>query len=127
MTTDQLITVITGVAQAGGLGVFILFLIRGLKIQILSLKKTLDIQKETLDIMERRIAETEKVGEIYKNFLRDLPKALEDYKAVVLRLRDEAIAVLEKENKRLLEREVNLNSITFQSFVQRQIVANPPR
>lgn len=72
----------------------------------------------------KRAAEAEKVGQIYKILLRDLPEDLDAYnayKAVIVRLRDERIFELEKENKRLLEREVNLTS---QSFVQRQIATN---
>ena len=103
-------------SRLGGLGVFLLFLIRGLKIQIFSLERTLDLQKQTLDIMEKRIAETEKVGAIYKRFLEDLPKDLDNYRAVVLQLRDEAISALQKENRRLLDREFNLKSETLQNF-----------
>jgi hypothetical protein len=125
MTPDQWVTVITGVFEAGGLGVFLFFLIRGLKTQISSLKSILELQKETLSVMERRITETEKVGAIYKRFLEDLPKDLDNYRAVVLQLRDEAISALQRENRRLLDREFNLKSYTFQSFVQEQIVTNP--
>jgi tetratricopeptide (TPR) repeat protein len=106
--------------NAGGLAVFLFLLIRGLRTQIFSLKETLDIQKGTLDIMERRIAETEKVGVIYKRFFRNLPEELE----VVLGLKEETISELQRENKRLLERELNLQSEPIQLFVQQQIPDN---
>jgi hypothetical protein len=125
MTADQWVPVLTGVFEAGGLGVFLFFLVRGLKTQISSLKNILELQKETLSVMERRITETEKVGAIYKNLLNDLPQDLTNFRAVVVGLKDEAISVLQKENKRLLERELNLQSETFQSFIQQQRTVSP--
>lgn len=53
MTADQSVTIITGVIEAGSLGVFLFLLIRGLRTQISSLKQILDIQKETLGVMEK--------------------------------------------------------------------------
>jgi len=96
MTTDQIVTVITGVLQTGGIGTFLYFLIRGLRNRIASLKETVDVQKLTIEAMERRLIETEKVGGVWKQFASDIPEAVEAYKEVVTKLKDEMIAEQKK-------------------------------
>ena len=68
MSADQIVNVVTSLLQGGGIAVFLYFLIRGLRQEIRSLNKTVGAQKETLAVMETRIAETEKVGAIYKGW-----------------------------------------------------------
>lgn len=90
-----------------GLGVLIVYLIRGLKQNIASLNDTVTIQNKTLDVMEKRISETEKVGNIYKNLISDLPQDLENYKTILSKTKDETIIELknqqESAQKKLLE------------------------
>ncbi|MFZ5891911.1 MAG: hypothetical protein ACOY0T_12725 [Myxococcota bacterium] len=88
--------------EMGGLGVFIWFCIRGLQQQITALKATADVQKDTLvaqcktlDAMERRVAEAEKIGALYRGLIEQLPRDLDNYKAIIHRLKDQVIEQLE--------------------------------
>jgi len=99
MSPEQIVTVVTGILQAGGLGYLFYHLIGGLRTRIATLEGTIKAQNETLNVMERRISETEKVGMIYKDLLRSLPKDLENYKAVISTTKDEMILELQNANK----------------------------
>jgi uncharacterized coiled-coil protein SlyX len=99
MSPEQIVTIVTGILQAGGVGVFVYYLIRGLRSRISGLEGTVQAQNETLRVMERRVAETEKVGQIYKDLLSNLPKDLENYKAVISKTRDDMILELQNANK----------------------------
>ena len=99
MSPEQIVTIVTGVLQAGGLGYFFYYLIRGLRSRITTLEDTIEAQNKTLNVMERRVSETEKVGQIYKDLLNNLPKDLENYKAVISKTRDEMILELQNANK----------------------------
>jgi hypothetical protein len=99
MSPEQIVTVVTGILQAGGLGYFFYYLIRGLRSRVTTLEQTIEAQNKTLNVMERRVSETEKVGQIYKDLLNNLPKDLENYKAVISKTRDEMILELQNANK----------------------------
>lgn len=88
------IEIIKLVFQFGGLGLFFWYLIRGLKKEIESLRNTIVNQNKTLEVMEKRIFETEKVGDIYKNLLSDLPNDIENYKKVITLTKDHLISEL---------------------------------
>ncbi len=93
---ENAVTIITSLLQTGGIFVFLYFLIRGLRQQIKAMSKTLEEQNKTLDVMERRIEETQKVGDVYRQWLSDLPEDIEKYKTVVSKLKDETIEELQK-------------------------------
>jgi len=97
MTTDQIVTIIVAVIQSGAIGVFVFLLIQGLKTKIKSLNDTIETQKKTLETMDKRISETEKVGEIYQNLVTDLPNAIDNYKKIIEKTMGETIKILEKE------------------------------
>jgi hypothetical protein len=99
MSPEQIVTVVTGILQAGGLGYLFYHLIGGLRTRIATLEGTIKAQNETLNVMERRISETEKVGMIYKDLLSSLPKDLQNYKAVISTTKDEMILELQNANK----------------------------
>jgi hypothetical protein len=99
MSPEQIVTVVTGILQAGGLGYLFYQLIGGLRTRIATLERTITAQNETLNVMERRVSETEKVGMIYKDLLSSLPKDLENYKAVISTTKDEMILELQNANK----------------------------
>src|SRR5690349_18694324 len=89
--------------ELGGLGVFIWFCFRGLQQKIAALKATAEMQKDTLlaqsqtlATMERRIQEEEKIGALYKNLISDLPKDVDNYKAVIRNLKDQVIQELQE-------------------------------
>jgi len=85
--------------QTSGLGVFIYFLIRGLYKKIKALNDVIIIQKQTLEVMDKRIQETEKVGHIYKKLIEDLPNDLENYKAIIQKTKDQIILELSNQKE----------------------------
>jgi rRNA-processing protein FCF1 len=99
ITADGIVTVITGVLQTGGIATFVYFLIRSLRHQITTLNTTVEQQQKTLEVMERRVVETEKFGEMYRRMLTDLPADMEKFKEVISHLKDATIAELEKANQ----------------------------
>lgn len=99
MNTEQITTIITAIFQGGGILLFLYYYIRGLKDRVTSLKDTIQAQEKTLSVMEKRITETEKVGNIYKNLIADLPKDLENYRAVISQTKDNVIFELKNMNK----------------------------
>ena len=104
MSPEQIVTVVAAVLQTGGLAYFFNQVIRGLKEKVNSLEKTIEAQNQTLQIMERQVAETEKVGRIYKNLFSELPKDLENYKAIISKTKDDVIIELQNANKQKDER-----------------------
>jgi hypothetical protein len=93
--------------EMSGLGVFIWFCIRGLQQEIKSLRTTAEVQKDTLmaqtrtlDAMERRVLEAEKIGALYKGLIEELPGDLDKYKAVLRELKDHVIEELEQAVRR---------------------------
>ncbi|MBN1639237.1 MAG: hypothetical protein JW866_09730 [Ignavibacteriales bacterium] len=83
--------------QTLGLGIFLYYLIRGLKSEINGLKGTINAQNETLKVMDKRIEETEKIGNIYKTLIRDLPSDIENYKTIVSKTKDATIVELKNQ------------------------------
>jgi hypothetical protein len=111
MSPEQIVTIITGILQAGGLGYLFYHLIGGLRTRIATLEGTIKAQNETLNVMERRISETEKVGMIYKDLLSSLPKDLENYKAVISTTKDEMILELQNANRQKDEKIKKIHEI----------------
>lgn len=99
MSPEQVVTIIVAVLQTGGLAYYFSQVIRGLKEKVTSLEQTIDAQNKTLKVMERQVAETEKVGRIYKNLFSELPKDIENYKAIISKTRDDIIIELQNANK----------------------------
>lgn len=102
-------TIISSIFEVLGIGVFMYYLIRGLNLRIKSLEEVSKIQNKTLEVMERRIEETEKIGGIYKMLITDLPNDIENYKTIVSMTKDATILELKNENtitkQKLLEAE----------------------
>lgn len=88
---------IQSLLEAIGLATFIWYLFRSLSQQVSGLKELVAAQKQTIEVMERRNAETEKIGGLYKTLLSDLPTDLENYKKIVSTTKDSTI--LELQNK----------------------------
>jgi hypothetical protein len=100
MTPNEIATIIATVLQSSGLAIFLIFIFRSLKREIASLRRIIDDQTKTLDVMERRVLETEKVGTIYQHLIRELPEDLEKYKTLIANLKNEMIQELELANQR---------------------------
>jgi len=91
--------ILPSVFETVGLGVFFFYLIHGLKQKITALESTISIQGKTLDVMERRVQETQKVSDIYKNLMSDLPKDIDNFKTVLSKTKDATIIELRNQNE----------------------------
>ncbi|MBO0724616.1 MAG: hypothetical protein J2P52_03370 [Blastocatellia bacterium] len=99
MTAEQITTIITNLLTGGGVAAFLYMVIRGLKAQIGSMNKTIEVQQKTLEAMEKRVAETEKIGSMYRQLFEELPVEVEKWKTAIVKLKDERIQELEKANQ----------------------------
>lgn len=90
---------IVSILEATGLGVFIYYLFRGLSAKINSLEGVVTAQKQIIEVMDKRIEETEKVGGIYKNLLSDLPAEIDNYKTIISKTKDDVILELKEQKK----------------------------
>ncbi len=96
--------------QGTGLSVFIWYLVRSLGQKIEGLQSLISAQKETIDVMERRIAETKKIGGIYRSLLSELPTDIDNFKTIISKTKDAVIVELQNQNaeaKRKLEEAQN--------------------
>jgi cell division protein FtsB len=116
MSNESIITIISGVLQTGAISFVVYMIIKGLKLKVINLQETIDIQYKTIEAMDKRIIETEKISDLYKQFIEDYPKALESYKATIVQTKDDIIFELNKrvetqkgEIKELQEKVVKLN------------------
>lgn len=91
---------ISSIIETFGLGIFIYFLIKGLKQKIRALEETNKQQMETLRVMEKRIEETEIIGGIYRSLISNIPTDIDNYKAFITKTKDDIIFELRDENAR---------------------------
>jgi len=107
MSSDSLITVVTGVLQAGGLGIFVLFLVRGITARLISLEGVVEAQKRAIESVEVRANEAEKVAAIYKALINDLPDLLDKQRKLTDQLKDDIInaqeALIQSKDEKLEE------------------------
>jgi Na+-transporting methylmalonyl-CoA/oxaloacetate decarboxylase gamma subunit len=96
MHPDQISIIVLTILGSGFVTIFLFFLIRGLKLEIQSLNMAIETQNQTLEIVEKRIAENEKVGNIYKNLIDELPIAVDKYKEIIRKTKETVIEELEK-------------------------------
>ena len=121
--------------EMGGLGLFMWYLIKGLESQIGALKATIDAQKVTLETqektlgaMEKRVVEAEKIGQLYKTLLNELPADIGKYKETLRALKDDLIAELEQASKAKDQKLKDLaNSKLAQIELQEQVLEELPR
>jgi hypothetical protein len=92
---DTTIQIITGVLETGVIGFVVYLIIKGLKTEVKSLQNQINIQHETIRTMDKRIEETEKIGDLYKKMISDFPQALEDYQTVIIKTKDRTIYELQ--------------------------------
>lgn len=95
MSADSIVTVVTGVLQAGGLGIFVLFLVRGITARLTSLEGVVEAQKRAIESVEVRANEAEKVAALYKALVNDLPDLLEKQRRLTGQLKDDIIKAQE--------------------------------
>ncbi|EPX6950216.1 MULTISPECIES: hypothetical protein [Vibrio] len=95
----HILTTVSSILEVGGLAVFFNYVIKGLKSKIDSLSETIQVQKGTIEAMESRVSEVQKIGETYTKFAKELPSYVEDYEKLVRVTKDRVIDHLEKEVK----------------------------
>lgn len=111
------IQIITGVIETGIIAYIVYIIIKGLRIEIKTLQSHVNTQNETIKTMDKRIQETEKIGDLYKKLVSDFPQALEDYQAVITKTKDKTIYEL---NSKLEEYE-----LTIEDLIKRTKKASP--
>lgn len=89
---------VTSILETTGLGVFIWYSLKGLKEQLTGLENVISAQKKTIEVMDKRIEETEKIGGIYRNLLSDLPADIDNYKTIVSKTKDAVIVELQSQH-----------------------------
>src|SRR5262245_18824624 len=119
MNAEQITTIITNVLTGGGIVCFLGMWIRALKNRISEMNKTIEIQQETLEVMKTQVSETEKIGNIYKQFIDGFPSDLEKYRALHTKMKDDQIKLLEqaieqKDEKLKETAEIELEKLTLQ-------------
>jgi len=91
MSNENIVTIITGIIETGAISFLICMIIKGLKQKIGNLEQTIDVQNKTIEAMDKRISETEKISDLYKQFVNEYPKAFEMYKTTILKTKDDII------------------------------------
>jgi|GEM_PF-2686863 len=104
MSVENIVTIITGVIETGAIGFLTLYIINGLKTKINTLQATISQQGKTIEVMEKRIIETEKVGGIYKSLIENMPKDIDNYRAFISKTKDSTIIELKEENETIKEK-----------------------
>lgn len=89
---------VASIIETTGLGVFIWYSLQGLKAKLTSLEGVISAQKQTIEVMDKRIEETEKIGGIYRNLLSNLPADIDNYKTFISKTRDDVIVELKNQN-----------------------------
>jgi hypothetical protein len=94
------ITVLSlNILASGIVTIFLFFVIRSLKREIQTLNNAIESQNDALELIEKQIAENEKVGNIYKSLIDELPVAVEKYNDVIRKTKETVIEELEKANQ----------------------------
>jgi len=106
---ETAIQIITGVLETGIISFIVYMIIRGLKTEIKTLHSVVINQNKTIKTMDKRIQETEKIGNLYKQLISDFPQALEDYQTVITKTKNTTILELKSKIK---EQELTIDDLT---------------
>ncbi|HOB27547.1 MAG TPA: hypothetical protein PKJ07_05355 [Bacteroidales bacterium] len=106
---ETAIQIITGVLETGIISFIVYMIIRGLKTEIKTLHSVVINQNKTIKTMDKRIQETEKIGNLYKQLVSDFPQALEDYQTVITKTKNTTILELKSKIK---EQELTIDDLT---------------
>lgn len=96
---NSTIQIISAIIETGAIGFIVYMIIKGLKTEIKALRKNVIAQNETIKTMDKRIEETEKIGDLYKRLISDFPQALDDYQTVITKTKDSVIYELKSKVK----------------------------
>lgn len=95
MSPDSIVTIVTGIIQAGGLGIFVLLLFRGISAHLSSLHGVVEAQEKAIESVEVRANEAEKVAALYKSLVNGLPGLHQKHKELTEGVRDDIIKAQE--------------------------------
>jgi len=114
---NNIITIIISLIQTGAISWIVYAIIKGLKTEVKTLGTVVATQNETIKTMDKRIQETEKIGDLYKQLIADFPKALDDYQAVITKTKDSTIFELKSK--------VEEQQLTITDLKQKSENSNP--
>ncbi len=127
MTTSEIILILTNVLEGGGLACFIAFLFRGMKHELMSLQKTILEQSRTIEVMERRVSETEKVGDVYRKMINELPEHVDKYSQFIAKVKNDTIDELQKAVEIKDQKLRNITEIKLKELeIQERILSEIP-
>ena len=115
--------VFVAIVQTLSLGGFFYYLIKGLRAKIAALEGVIGAQKQTLDVMERRVQETEKVGNIYRDLLASLPTDIDNFRTVLSKTKDETIVELQNQNEAIKKKLRDAEQVIEGSGQSREVIA----
>jgi hypothetical protein len=109
MNPEQITTIILNILASGGVTIFLLFVIQGLRREIKNLNIAIETQNDTFEVIgkritEKRFSEIEKVGNIYKSLIDELPVAIDQYSEIIRKTKENVIEELERANQSKDER-----------------------
>lgn len=109
---NETIQIISALLQTGVISYVVYMIIKGLKTEIRTLQSQITAQNKTIETMDKRIQETEKIGELYKKLISDFPQALDDYQEIITKTKDKTIYELKSS---LEEKELTIESLKDQT------------
>jgi tetrahydromethanopterin S-methyltransferase subunit B len=127
MTPEQITTIVVGVLQSGGILFVAWCWIRGLKARLSGLQGTIDALKGTIDAQEQTLKVMEKMVDIYRNLLNNLPEDLDNYKSLISRTKDDVItaqqqAIKNKDDELEARAETKLKALDVQEKMLAEVL-----
>jgi hypothetical protein len=114
----------TSWVQTSGLALFMWFLVNGLQKKINSLEGVIDAQSKTMEVMDRRVQQSEGIGSLYKKFFDEMPTVMENFKTVLSKDKEASIIELQRRNledaQRLEDAEKRIGDISQTSSQREQ-------
>ncbi len=102
MNNEQIVTIITSILETGGIVVFVWFLVKGIYAKLNSLEKVVITQKEAINALQARSSDAEKVANLYKDLVSDLPELLKKQKQLTNDIKDD---IIHEQEKKLLTKD----------------------
>jgi|GEM_PF-5463965 len=115
MSPDSIVTIITGVLQAGGLAVFLLLLLRGISARLKSLETVVEAQRTAIESVQVRANEAEKIASLYKSLIGELPELLQKQKELTEGIKDD---IIKTQASLLQSKDEELKRLTEESLMR---------
>ena len=82
--------------QTSGLAFFMWLLVNGLQKKISSLEGVIDAQSKTMEVMDKRVKQSEDIGSVYKKLFDDIPAVMDNYQAVLSKNNEASVIELQR-------------------------------